>query len=114
MPWINEEMCTGCGVCLDECPVDAITMDEDTAIINNEECIRCGICHDICPLDAVRHDGEKIPQEIEANLTWAKGLLEHYSTTEEKEDLIERLKRFFEKERKVAVKTIEKLDSLKD
>jgi len=21
MPWVNKEMCTGCGICIDECTV---------------------------------------------------------------------------------------------
>jgi len=29
MPWVNEEMCVGCGVCVDDCPVGAITLKED-------------------------------------------------------------------------------------
>ncbi|MFO7956562.1 MAG: 4Fe-4S binding protein, partial [Candidatus Brocadiia bacterium] len=63
MPWVSEEMCVGCGVCVEECPVDAIAMVDDVARINEEECIRCGHCHDVCPQEAVRHDSERIPQE---------------------------------------------------
>ena len=67
MPWVNEEMCVGCGLCVAECPVDAISLQEnDTALINDDGCIRCGHCHDVCPQEAVRHDSEKIPIEVEA------------------------------------------------
>ena len=38
------------------------------------ECIRCGICHDVCPEDAARHDGERIPDEVQSNLAYAKKL----------------------------------------
>ncbi len=112
MPWVNEEMCVGCGVCVDECPVGAISMPDETAIIDDHTCIRCGRCHDVCPEDAVRHDGEKAPQEIEANLQWTRDLLKHYETHEEKQALIERMKRYFAKDRKVAEQSIERLDSL--
>ncbi len=112
MPWVNEEMCIGCGICVAECPVDAIAMQENVARINDPECIRCGHCHDICPQEAVRHDSERIPQEIEANLEWAKTLLKHFDTTEEQRGLIQRLKRHFAKEKKIAEQTSERLDSL--
>ena len=112
MPWVNEEMCVGCGVCVDECPVEAISMVEEAARIDEEKCIRCGRCHDACPEDAVRHDSERIPQEIERNLGWVKGLMRHCDSSEEKRALIERLQRYFRKEKKVADLTIEKLGSL--
>ena len=112
MPWINAELCVSCGVCIDECPVGAITLVEDTAEINDEECIRCGRCHDACPNEAVRHDGEKIPEEIEANLAWTRRLLSHFTTPEEKGALVERMKRYFAKQKKVAEQTIQRLDSL--
>lgn len=114
MPWVNEEMCTGCGICVDECPVGAMSLSEDTARINDEECIRCGRCHDVCPEDAVRHDSERIPEEIEKNIQWIKGLLRHFDSPEEKRALFERLKRHFGKQKKVAQQTIDRLESLKE
>ena len=33
MPWVNEDMCVGCGVCVDDCPVGAITLKEDQKAI---------------------------------------------------------------------------------
>lgn len=116
MPWVNEEMCTGCGVCVDECTVGAISVKENSAFIDEDNCIRCGICHDVCPEDAVRHDGERIPKEVEANMAWVRRFLEHdYYKGDKKrqEELLERLKRYFTKERKVSEKTIENIDVLK-
>ncbi len=112
MPWVKEELCVGCGVCVEECPVEAISMVEEVANINDEECIRCGRCHDVCPEEAVRHDGEKIPEEVEGNLEWVRRLLEHFDTSEERRGLVERMKRYFVKEKKVAEQTIDRLDSL--
>jgi len=117
MPWINKELCTGCQTCVDECSVGAISMEEDIAFIKEDECIRCGVCHDVCPEDAVRHDGERIPEEVQSNLAWAKKLLTHeyYSNDKTKQkQLIERLQRFFTKNKKVAEKTIEQLGALKN
>ena len=117
MPWINKELCTGCQTCVDECSVGAISTEEDIAFIKEDECIRCGVCHDVCPDDAVRHDGERIPEEVQSNLAWAKKLLTHeyYSNDKTKQkQLIERLQRFFTKNKKVAEKTIEHLGILQN
>ena len=117
MPWINKELCTGCQTCVDECSVGAISMEEDIAFIKEDECIRCGVCHDVCPDDAVRHDGERIPEEVQSNLAWAKKLLTHeyYSNDKTKQkQLIDRLQRFFAKNKKVAEKTIGQLGILRN
>jgi ferredoxin len=115
MPWVNQELCTGCEICIDECSVDAIAMNEGVASIDEDKCIRCGVCHDICPADAVRHDGERIPEEVESNLTWVKQILEHdyyADNMERQKELIDRMKRYFTKDKKVAEQTIERLSTL--
>jgi ferredoxin len=112
MPWVKEEICVGCRVCVEECPVGAISMVENTARIDEQECIRCGRCHEVCPENAVRHDSERIPEEIEANLDWTRRLLRQFDTPEEKKALIGRMKRYFQKEKKVAEQTIERLESM--
>jgi ferredoxin len=109
MPWVNEERCTVCGVCVEECPVGAIAITGETARIDEKSCIRCGRCHDVCPQEAVRHDSERIPQEVEANLAWTRDLLRHFDTPEDRQGLIERMRRYFVKEKKVADQTIDKL-----
>jgi ferredoxin len=119
MPWISKALCTGCQICVDECSVGAIAMDDDeeSAFIDESECIRCGVCHDVCPNDAVRHDGERIPEEVESNVAWVKELLEHkYYVNDKKKqkELIDRLLRYFAKNKKVVEKTIERLGMLQD
>ena len=117
MPWINKEKCTGCQICVNECTVGAISMEKGAALINDSKCIRCGICHEVCMHDAVRHDGEKIPEEVESNFAWSTELLghEYYMNDKKKQKgLIDRLHRYFTKNKKVMEKTIERLENLKN
>ena len=107
MPWVKEELCTGCGSCIGQCPVGAMQMqDNHRATINEVACIRCGRCHDVCPEDAVRHDSERIPQEVAANLQWVFELLDHFQEPKEQTAFIKRMIRFFNKQRKVSEQTI--------
>jgi len=69
--------------------------------------------HDGCPEEAVRHDSEKIPEQVEENLEKTRKLLEYYNTSAEQQAFIERMIRYFNKERKVTEFTIEKLKALK-
>ncbi|HOM56956.1 MAG TPA: 4Fe-4S binding protein [Candidatus Latescibacteria bacterium] len=50
---VNKEECTGCGSCVEVCPSEAITMDDDVAVVNPEECTECGACVDECPSEAI-------------------------------------------------------------
>lgn len=102
-------MCTSCGLCTEQCIVGAITVEDDGAVIDEKHCIRCGRCHDTCPQEAVRHDSERIPREIEANIAWVSELLLKYQGTEARRGLLKRMQRFFEKESTVATQTIERV-----
>lgn len=112
MPWVDKNMCDGCQICIEECPVGAISMIDEKAEIDMNICIRCGTCHRVCPQNAARHDSEKIPEEVEANLNWVKDLLTHYETDKEKRGFIKRIKKHFKKEITVNEKTLEKISEL--
>jgi len=49
---IDTSKCTGCGGCIDLCPVIAISMIDDVVNVNNEICKECGICIKVCPMRA--------------------------------------------------------------
>jgi len=54
---IDQNLCSGCGVCVAVCPYDAPRlMKSDSgrvAVIDNFKCKRCGLCSSACPAGAV-------------------------------------------------------------
>jgi len=49
---VNNEKCTGCGVCVDVCPVNAIKLENGKAVIG-DECVDCESCIAQCPVEAI-------------------------------------------------------------
>jgi len=49
----NPEACTGCGICVKVCPVDAIAMGEIPEL-NLPSCIQCFCCIELCPSGALK------------------------------------------------------------
>ncbi len=52
-PEVNKDLCTGCGICVDTCPLDAIELKNDIAVINNDNCSNCRACESECPIEAI-------------------------------------------------------------
>jgi len=51
---IDQGLCTGCGVCVERCPTDAITLNaEGVAERDEASCVGCGLCARFCPEQAV-------------------------------------------------------------
>jgi heterodisulfide reductase subunit A len=51
--FVITDLCDGCGVCVEVCPVNAITMTAGKAKIDPFLCISCGACIPICPREAI-------------------------------------------------------------
>jgi Fe-S-cluster-containing hydrogenase component 2 len=49
----DEDVCVGCGECVEICPVDAIELEDDAPAVDEEWCIGCGVCATRCPSDAI-------------------------------------------------------------
>ena len=64
MPNILEEICDGCGMCIDACSNDAITIENNKAFIINDLCLGCGVCVSMCP-----NAGIKLESRLERVLT---------------------------------------------
>ncbi len=58
---ISEQSCLafsnagGCTKCVDYCPFDAVSLDEDRRpVVDESACNGCGICENICPSSTYR------------------------------------------------------------
>jgi len=52
-PKVNPDICTGCGICVDSYPMEAIKLENDVAIIDTDKCSNCRAYVDDCPNEAV-------------------------------------------------------------
>ena len=50
---VDSEKCSGCGECVEACPLDAIAIQENVAVVDNETCGECGACVDVCPTESI-------------------------------------------------------------
>ena len=53
MVQVKKDLCRGCGKCVNQCPVEAISMQRNVAVIDQSLCNQCGICVDFCPCGAI-------------------------------------------------------------
>ncbi|MDD5711960.1 MAG: nitroreductase family protein [Smithellaceae bacterium] len=51
---IDEDKCTGCGLCVKVCPSGTITMEGKKAKVTGASSLSCGHCVAVCPVDAIR------------------------------------------------------------
>lgn len=67
-PLVIIDECIGCGICVDNCPVQAIILKEKKAQINNSICIGCATCIAVCPQAAIdvpwEHGASTIAQKM--------------------------------------------------
>jgi heterodisulfide reductase subunit A len=56
---VDEEMCSGCGICESVCPYAAIAVDRErkVSVVNEVLCKGCGTCAAACPSGAARQRG---------------------------------------------------------
>jgi len=78
---IDDELCTGCGNCLDSCLFGAIELENDKAkILPN--CNLCGACVEFCPVEAITLERDEGTIE-KTDLSQFKGvwvIAEHYKS----------------------------------
>ena len=52
-PHADPDLCTGCGTCVDQCPVSALSIDDHVPEVDADTCITCFCCQEICPEKAI-------------------------------------------------------------
>ncbi|MCC7568555.1 MAG: 4Fe-4S binding protein [Candidatus Methanofastidiosa archaeon] len=51
---VDEEACTGCGICADECPSEVFEIVNDIAkAVRQDDCTACKLCELDCPSEAI-------------------------------------------------------------
>jgi heterodisulfide reductase subunit A2 len=49
--WVNERLCSFCGLCVEACPYGARVLNHDTRVadVDYALCKGCGVCAVVCP-----------------------------------------------------------------
>lgn len=53
VPVVDSNICTACGVCVDECPNSCYDLGDVAELNRPDDCTECGICVDSCPNGAI-------------------------------------------------------------
>jgi len=58
----SKTACIACKICERKCPVQAIRVENNLAIIDYSKCVNCGICAQVCPTNSIIDTIGKHPQ----------------------------------------------------
>ena len=84
-PYINEETCAGCSVCVVNCPMDCLSIEapkfhgdiNTIACLDETKCIGCGICAKVCPIEAIEmHKKGEVVYHMKTKLNVKKSTAE--------------------------------------
>ncbi|MBN1336020.1 MAG: DUF362 domain-containing protein [Deltaproteobacteria bacterium] len=79
-PKVHAASCTACGTCLAWCPVHAISIVGDSALIDPKTCIGCGECLTACRIGAVRFQWRMASAGLQERMAeQAAGVVRHLS-----------------------------------
>ena len=80
--YVNAEKCTGCGVCAENCIVEAVSAYDEgltprggifvdypqavplVYVIDREKCIGCGLCESFCQAEAIEYDQTEMIEKV--------------------------------------------------
>ena len=69
MIYVDEERCTGCGLCVEACPVGAMRLVDGVAHVEQSLCRVCQVCLSACPNGAILAMQEPIPISVPAPMS---------------------------------------------
>jgi ferredoxin len=58
--------------CVEVCPVDCFYEGENMLVIHPDECIDCGVCVIECPAEAIKPESEDLVKWVEMNRKYAE------------------------------------------
>lgn len=74
----TQQMCSGCGICVDECPVRALTQKDGTICWDEKICVQCDTCIRVCPSYAspkIRYmDAREVFEEVKKSIPFIRGI----------------------------------------
>lgn len=89
---VRSDLCRGCGICIESCPQQAISIVTSTAYIIQERCNQCRRCIEACPQGAIMETAPVSGYELHATVTGLK---------DKTEDIIARIEKLKEKQRQI-------------
>ena len=89
---VRRDLCLGCGLCIENCPQQAISIVSATAYIIQERCNQCRRCLEVCPRGAITEMAPVSGHELQATVTGLK---------DKTEDLITRIETLKEKQQRI-------------
>lgn len=65
---IIQDNCTGCGICIEKCPFNALSLEDNVAVVDRDTCTLCGACVESCKFDAIEIEetGSKADVDLSA------------------------------------------------
>jgi Pyruvate/2-oxoacid:ferredoxin oxidoreductase delta subunit len=59
---INKDTCSGCGTCIEKCPINAISKINNKPVVDKKFCLGCGVCTRFCTANSCKmeHRPEKV------------------------------------------------------
>lgn len=72
---IDGAKCIGCEECLERCQMEAIHIEDQTAVVLRDRCIGCGLCVPTCPEEAIRLEAKPEDQRCAPPRSYSETLM---------------------------------------